>query len=66
MGEDDTGSKVKKRQVWQKHHISYDPEIIIKVTRGEHWLLTQLNRHKNPSPGLRKALDVWVALHGDE
>jgi hypothetical protein len=53
----------KKRQVIQRHHISYDPEITVALTRGEHWAVTQLNRHKRPSRGFITCLKVFIALH---
>jgi len=32
-----------KKQVIQNHHISYDPEITVKIYKGEHWAITILN-----------------------
>lgn len=52
-----------KKKVIQEHHISYDPEITVYCTRGEHWLLTQLNRYKHISQGFITALKVWLALN---
>ena len=56
-----------KKPVVQNHHISYDPDVTVKIFNGEHWLLTQLNRRtKNISKGLIKSLKVWIALHEDK
>ena len=49
--------------VIQKHHISYDPEIVVSVYKGEHWILTQLQRRKRVSKGFVKSLNVWLAQH---
>lgn len=53
----------KKKTVIQQHHISYDPEVKVTIYKGEHWILTQLQRRKKISAGLIKALKVFVALH---
>ena len=47
----------------QKHHISYDPEVTVDLHKGEHWVLTQLQRRKKISKGFVKALKVWIAIH---
>ena len=52
-----------KKKIIQKHHISYDPEIAVYMSRGEHWLMTQLNRYKHISTGFVIALRVWLALN---
>lgn len=49
----------------QPHHISYDPEIIVKVWQGEHWILTQVNRRKKISKGYIEALKQWILVHED-
>lgn len=49
--------------VIQKHHISYDPEVTVNLYKGEHWMLTQLQRRKKISKGFVKALKVWIALN---
>jgi len=49
----------------QEHHISYNPEEIVKVFKGEHYIFTQLQRRKNISKGFVKGLKVWVALNED-
>lgn len=52
--------------VVQRHHISYDPEVMVFLHKGEHWILTQLQRRKKISKGFIKALKVWMALHESE
>jgi hypothetical protein len=47
----------------QTHHISYDPEVTVKVYKGEHWILTQLHRRKSFSKGFVTAIKVWLAIH---
>lgn len=47
----------------QTHHISYDPEITVNVYKGEHWILTQLQRRKKYSKGFIRAMKAWIALH---
>ncbi len=49
----------------QNHHISYEPEEKVVVYKGEHWILTQLQRRKNFSKGFFKALKVFIALKED-
>ncbi len=49
--------------VIQTHHISYDPEITVDIHKGEHWVLTQLQRRKKISKGMITALKVWLALN---
>ena len=49
----------------QSHHISYDPEVKVSIYKGEHWILTQLQRRKNFSKGFFKALKVIIALKED-
>lgn len=56
---------MKKCRVIQNHHISYDPEVIVPIYQGEHWLVTQLDRRKYISKGLIKTIDVWLALNRD-
>lgn len=52
-----------KKKIIQTHHISYDPEITVRIYKGEHWLLTQLQRRRNISVGFVKSLKVWLALN---
>lgn len=52
-----------KKSVIQSHHISYDPEIEVRMYKGEHWAITQLNRRKKISRGFITALKNWIALN---
>lgn len=49
----------------QRHHISYKPEIIVKIYKGEHELLTKLDRYEvnTVSKGFIRALKSWIALN---
>lgn len=59
--------KRSKKSVVQRHHISYDPEVTVRIYKGEHWLLTQLQRRtRHISKGLIKSLKVWIALNEDK
>ncbi len=49
------------RNAIQKHHISYEPEIITKIYSGEHFAITMLNRRtKNVSKGFIECIKVWI------
>ena len=55
-----------KKQVIQNHHISYEPEILVKIYKGEHWALTILNRRKkNMSVGFLRCLQEYINKHRD-
>jgi len=56
---------MKKKLVVQTHHIRYvdDPkgEWTVRLTRGEHLILTLLNRHtRNVSLGFIEGLQDWL------
>jgi len=58
---------MKNPQVIQKHHISYDPEIVVKIYKGEHWAITILNRrNRNMSKGFLRCLKEYIAKHEKE
>ncbi len=66
------GWKMKKKmmvmgKVLQKHHISYEPEVTVLITKGEHQLLGRLDWYtrKFISAGFIKALKVFIALNED-
>ena len=46
--------------VIQSHHISYDPEVTVRVFKGEHYVLTLLGRRKRISAGLLAALEDFA------
>ena len=64
---------MKKQQVIQNHHISYqntetgDPEITVKIYKGEHWAITILNRRsKNMSKGFLRCLQKYIDEHEED
>jgi len=52
-----------RRKVIQEHHICYEPEIKQPMHKGEHYVMTLLNRRKNISLGFIISLKVWIALN---
>ena len=57
-----------KKQIIQTHHISYgsdsEPEITVKIYKGEHWAITVLNRRKkNMSRGFLLCLKKYINEH---
>lgn len=63
--------KILSKPVIQKHHIIYEnekhkqKEEIVRIYKGEHFILTQLQRRKNISKGFVKHMKVWLALNED-
>ena len=53
---------MKNKQVIQKHHIRYGPdEITVNLYKGEHWVITQLNRRtKTVSKGFIRCVKEWI------
>lgn len=53
------------KRVIQSHHISYDPEVTVRVYRGEHECLTKIDRYsrKTLGAGFIRALKAWIALN---
>lgn len=49
-----------KKQIIQCHHILYgnkpEEEWTVRVTKAEHWIITQLQRHKSLSSGAVRAI----------
>ncbi len=45
-----------KKVVFQKHHISYEPEVTVLVTRAEHFYLYRLNLFKSFTAGFRESV----------
>ena len=45
-----------KKVVWQRHHLSYDPEIVVRIRRSVHWIATQIQRFKGLHKDEKKAL----------
>jgi len=46
--------------VIQEHHIEYTPPWTVKVFKGEHWVLTQLQRRRKVSIGFLISLQHWI------
>jgi len=53
-------SKKQPKTVWQNHHISYTPEIIIRIRRSVHYYVTSLNRFSGFTANEKKALRVVI------
>jgi len=51
-----------KKKVIQEHHISYNPPLTVRVTKGEHQILTLIDRYerKTVSRGFIEALKRWI------
>ena len=55
-----------KRPTIQRHHITYGglkdqpPELVVKIYKGEHMLITKLGWRTNISRGFIKALKKWI------
>ena len=53
----------------QKHHLIYpsekhkQKEVVEEIYKGEHWVITQLNRRVNISKGFIKSLKMWILLN---
>lgn len=58
--------KKKHSKVIQEHHISYNPEVKVIVYKGEHWLLTWMNRRRRISKGFIQSLKQWILEHEKE
>lgn len=48
--------KKRKKIVWQRHHITYEPEWVVWVRRKEHFHITNLQRFKDFSAGAKRAI----------
>ena len=61
-----------KKKVIQNHHLIYSSEkhkqeeVVEKVYKGEHFLLTRLSWMKNISKGFIKSLKLWILLNEDK
>jgi len=49
--------------VVQPHHITYDPEWIVPVFKGEHFSITKMLRRKRVSQGFLVALTDFIKKH---
>jgi len=52
-------------RIIQRHHVSYKPEVIVKIYKGEHEVLTKTERYskKTLSAGFIRAMKSWIALN---
>lgn len=50
----------KKKLIINRHHISYDPEVVVKIWKGEHMLITRMGWRKNISKGFIRCLKKWI------
>jgi len=48
--------KPDKKEVWQRHHISYDPERVVRIRRKVHYEATRLQRYKDLTTLEKEAL----------
>ena len=56
-----------KKRVINNHHTSYDPEVIVKVFKGEHLIITRLGWTKAPpSTAFLKLLKEYIEKHKDD
>jgi len=53
--------KRSRKIVIQRHHITYDPPWVVTIYKGEHYILTLLQRRtKHVSKGFITALKQWI------
>ena len=50
----------------QNHHLSYSPEVTVKIFKDEHWVLVQLGRRKYISKGFIRSLKQYVLDREDQ
>ena len=59
--------KKKRKQpcktVVHRHHITYNPEWVVPIFKGEHWLISLMNRRKKTSVGFITALKEYIRVH---
>jgi hypothetical protein len=61
-----------KKPVVQTHHLIYEneehnqKEVTGRIYKGEHWIITHLNRRKNISSDFIKSLELWLVLNKDK
>ena len=54
-------------RVIQKHHISYEPEVTVKIFKGEHRCITLMERYskRTVSKGFIECLELFIDEHMD-
>jgi hypothetical protein len=55
--------KRSKHSIVQTHHITYNPEVVAAIFKGEHWLLTWMSRRKRISSGFLACLQIFIDEH---
>jgi hypothetical protein len=45
-----------RKTIWQRHHITYEPEWTVDITKGEHFVITRLQWLKTLSEGAKTAI----------
>jgi hypothetical protein len=58
--------KYPQRDAVQVHHLSYDPEITVKLFKKEHWAITYIDRFNPVSKGFLAALKQYIEDKKDE
>ena len=54
-----------RRSSIQRHHISYDPETMVRVFQKEHWALTLIERFNPISKGFLRCLRSYIKRKKD-
>jgi len=60
------------KPIVQKHHIIYEnkehkqKEEVVRIYKGEHWAITQLQRRVKISKGFIKSLKYWILMNEDK
>jgi len=61
--------KKKAKLITQKHHLIYaseghkQEEVTGRIYKGEHWIISQLQRRRNVSKDFLKSLRLWELLN---
>lgn len=61
-----------KKLIKQTHHLIYgneehkQKEVTGVIYKGEHWILTNLNRRTNISKAFIKSVKLWLLLNEDK
>jgi hypothetical protein len=55
--------KQPQKTVIQNHHITYNPEWMVPVFKGEHLILTHMSWRKKISNGFITALKEYIRTH---
>jgi hypothetical protein len=55
--------KQPNKTVVQNHHITYNPEWIVPIFKGEHYILSLMSWRKKTSQGFIIALKEYIRTH---